>query len=785
MVRVSRASRGIGIASIVALCCLCLRSEPAIAGWQSENLDMYARFPSLAFDTSGKPAIAYFRDYDGINPSDKGLKYAHHDGTSWIITPVSRGGYSSSLAFDLSGDPAIAYKGDSGNLEYVHFNGASWHVTTFGEYIPSGNYKFISLAFDPSGNPGVGYITYHQGIDYVRYAYFSGNSWTTTTIETGFGTGSPALAFDASGRPAIAYIRGIYDSVINRWYFYLIYAYFNNTTWNTTIVDSGSKLRNAPISLAFDASGNPAISYSNGDVRYAHFNGTSWSITSVGMGDWNSLAFDVSGKPAIAYRTLEGYGCDWGCLSYAHFNGTSWETTPLGGGGGGYVSLAFNAGNPAIAHTRGSGFYLDYVYSISDTPPNSPPTAHAGSDQTVSEGALVTLEGAGSSDPEGAPMTYHWAQLAGPSVALDLTDPVHPTLIAPSVPAGGAAITFQLTVSDGTLTSDPDVVNITVKNVNHPPVADAGADQTVQEGSPVTLGDQASYDPDGEALTYSWAQAAGPPVALSNSATTQPSFTAPFVGSAGTMLTFQLTVHDGIDSATDTVNVFVENDNHPPTAHAGVDQTKDEGSVVTLNGLASNDPDEDPLIYNWTQLSGPVTTLSDPFSSAPSFTAPLVNTGGDTLIFQLTVSDDLGGGMSDEVAITILDINDPPACELAQANPALLWPPNHQLMPVDITGVSDPNNDQVIMTVTRVTQDEPINGLGDGDTSPDAVIQENSVLVRAERAGGGTGRVYKVTFSATDAAGGRCVGSVSICVPHDRRMATCVDDGQLYDSLQP
>lgn len=72
--------------------------------------------------------------------------------------------------------------------------------------------------------------------------------------------------------------------------------------------------------------------------------------------------------------------------------------------------------------------------------------------------------------------------------------------------------------------------------------------------------------------------------------------------------------------------------------------------------------------------------------------------------------------------------------------------PNHKLVPVGIVGVTDPDNDQVTLTVTGVTQNKPVNGLGDGDTSPDAVIQGSNVLLRAERAGNGNGRVYRVTI---------------------------------------
>lgn len=72
-------------------------------------------------------------------------------------------------------------------------------------------------------------------------------------------------------------------------------------------------------------------------------------------------------------------------------------------------------------------------------------------------------------------------------MSLDLTDPVHPTFAAPTVAVGGTTLTFGLTVSDGSLTSTPDSVDVTIKNVNGVPVADAGSNQTVAENTTVTL----------------------------------------------------------------------------------------------------------------------------------------------------------------------------------------------------------------------------------------------------------------------------------------------------------
>jgi hypothetical protein len=114
-------------------------------------------------------------------------------------------------------------------------------------------------------------------------------------------------------------------------------------------------------------------------------------------------------------------------------------------------------------------------------------------------------------------------------------------------------------------------------------------------------------------------------------------------------------------------------------------------------------------------------------------------------------------------------INRPPDCGRAMADPPELWSPEHQFVPVDITGVIDPDGDPVTITVTAVMQDEPLNGRGDGNTCPDATIDHGTVQLRAERSGNGDGRVYKISFVASDGRGGTCDGTVAVCVPHDQR----------------
>ncbi|MGZ2372082.1 PKD domain-containing protein, partial [Ancylomarina sp. YFZ004] len=217
---------------------------------------------------------------------------------------------------------------------------------------------------------------------------------------------------------------------------------------------------------------------------------------------------------------------------------------------------------------------------------NVKPVANAGDAQTVNEGDLVTLDASASSDVDAnTTLTYSWTSVEG--VALTGANTSAPSFTAPAVDAD-KAYTFELTVSDGDLTSTSTVV-ITVKNVNVVPVADAGDAQTVNEGDVVTLDASASSDVDANTtLTYAWTSVEN--LVLTGSETVNPSFTAPTVD-ADKAYTFELTVSDGDLTSTSTVVITVKNVNVKPVADAGDAQTVNEGDVVTLDASASSDVD--------------------------------------------------------------------------------------------------------------------------------------------------------------------------------------------------
>ncbi|MFC1858789.1 Ig-like domain-containing protein [Thermodesulfobacteriota bacterium] len=198
--------------------------------------------------------------------------------------------------------------------------------------------------------------------------------------------------------------------------------------------------------------------------------------------------------------------------------------------------------------------------SININPINDAPVANAGHDQTTYEGFTVILNGSNSRDIDDGIASYHWTQTSGLTVTLSDNSAAQTTFTAPYVGPTGESLTFDLVTKDYAGLETSDTCIIYVMWINDPPVANAGTDQIVKEGSIVMLDGSGSTDSDNGIEQYIWIQSTGPPVILSDVASVNPIFIAPMVDYNGAILKFLLYIIDnGGFASSDTISVKVAN----------------------------------------------------------------------------------------------------------------------------------------------------------------------------------------------------------------------------------
>lgn len=209
--------------------------------------------------------------------------------------------------------------------------------------------------------------------------------------------------------------------------------------------------------------------------------------------------------------------------------------------------------------------------------------------------------------------------------------------------------------------------------------------------------------------------------------------------------------------------------NSPPVVSCPADSTVQCGTAALLTAQVT-DPDGDALTVVWTLNGAPLQTNTLPAQTTPVVT-PVTFMGElplGTNVVTITVTDTSTNTTSCTTTVTVVDTI-PPVINSASANPSVLWPPNHRMINVTVRANVTDSCSTTTWRIISVSSNEPVNGLGDGDTAPDwQITGDHTLKLRAERSGRGHGRVYTITIQAQDTSGNTSTATVTVSVPHDR-----------------
>ena len=159
-----------------------------------------------------------------------------------------------------------------------------------------------------------------------------------------------------------------------------------------------------------------------------------------------------------------------------------------------------------------------------------------------------------------------------------------------------------------------------------------------------------------------------------------------------------------------------------------------------------------------------VVTVSGVRSDAQPLGAPYP-IGTTTITW--TALDAHGNSASAAQTVTVAAV--PMVITGGTASPSILWPPNHKMIDVALAYGTTGGCGTASCSITGITSNEPDNGLGDGDTPNDKqIVDSTHVKLRAERAGGGTGRLYTITITCTDGVT-TATKTVTVSVPVNQK----------------
>jgi len=266
-----------------------------------------------------------------------------------VTSAVGVNGTANDIQYDATGDLHFAwFERSAGYLKYaVQDAGAgNWGPTTVVDAGSDEVGQYVSMAVDSAGNPGLAYYDAHNAD--LKYAHYNGAGWDIETVQTQNRTGLyPSLAYNGADQPVIAYYKSTGG--------YLMMAANSGAAWAIEVVDGLTEDVGRYPSLALSpVTGRWGIAYEDttfGQFKYAEQNAAGgWDLAvydaaTINGGGYTSLAFDAGGNPAVSY-----YDAHVADLKFARRSaGGVWsaESVALRRSQGLYTSLFFGAGGEA------------------------------------------------------------------------------------------------------------------------------------------------------------------------------------------------------------------------------------------------------------------------------------------------------------------------------------------------------------------------------------------------------------------------------------------------------
>jgi endonuclease G len=346
------------------------------------------------------------------------------------------------------------------------------------------------------------------------------------------------------------------------------------------------------------------------------------------------------------------------------------------------------------------------------------------------------------------------------------TSPAHGTLSASGAtytytpaPNYNGTDSFTFRVNDGHATSNTATVSLTIRPVNDAPVLTAvPSSLTVDELTAASFTANAN-DVDGDSVTFSLVGAPAGATIASNGAF---SWT-PSEAQGPASYTFTVHASDGTASADAPVTIVVNEVNNVPVLASISAQTVILGNTLTF-GASATDSDVPAQTIVYGLSSAPAGASIDTATGAFTWT-PSGAQAGLTFNFTVTATDGVAT-TSTPVTATVVDDAAPVISPLTLSI-TQLWPANHKMVAVTVTYSATDAGDTAPSCTLKVSSNEPIDGLGDGDTAPDwSIVDAHHLQLRAERAGNGTGRVYTIGADCTDRFGNLShSATVTVSVP--------------------